>query len=194
MIRIVRALMLLLAGLFVACGSPAGSSPAPDVSVPPTTAVLLPPRPEDLPIEMLDPCTVLSLEQRLRLGVGEGRTTPSKSVPGSLTCQWRRFPEEPQDAYLIAPDPRHGAEYALGSTTGARVVIISGYGAVETQVGSSPQDAHCLLLLDVVAGQNLWVQYDYDGSTVPMTKQLACDKAKVAAEMAVRTLTEQSGG
>jgi hypothetical protein len=50
------------------------------------------------------------------------------------------------------------------------------------------------MVVDAAYGQNLVLRYEYDGSTVPMTKQLACDKAKVAAEMAVQTLIEQSGG
>jgi hypothetical protein len=90
---------------------------------------------------------------------------------------------------------QRAAEFALGSATGARVVTVGGFAAVETRRDDSyPVPFHCVLIVDIAEGQNLWVQYDYDGSTVPMTKQLACDKAKVAAELAVQTLIEQSGG
>jgi hypothetical protein len=186
--------MLLLVALVVACSPPVAGPPRPSEPATTKAAAALPARPRELPVADLDPCTLLTVEQRARLGVGEGRPAELGSGLRGPVCQWVRFPEEPQDAYLMTSDLRQGAEYALDSAAGARTVGVLGYPAVETQVGSAPPEAHCLLLVDIAEGQNLWVQYDYDGSTVPMTKQLACDKAKVAAELAVQTLIEQSGG
>jgi hypothetical protein len=148
----------------------------------------------ELQVAGLDPCAALSPEQRAQLGVGAGRASGANAALNGPVCQWTRFPEEPQDGYLIAPDLRHDAASALGTATGARAVTVSGFPAVETQVGSAPPDRQCVVLVDVATGQNLWVQYDYDGSTVPMTRELACDKARAAAEMAVRTLVERAGG
>jgi hypothetical protein len=132
--------------------------------------------------------------KRRQLGVGSGRPGIASDGFESLACLWSRFPEEPQDSYQVRLMTAQGAEALLGSVTGAAVVMIDDFAAVEIQSPYFPAPSHCVVLVDVAAGQNLWVQYDYDGSTVPMTKQLACDKAKVAAEMAVQSLIEQSGG
>jgi hypothetical protein len=107
---------------------------------------------------------------------------------------WSRFPEEPQDAYSVTADARQGAEYAIASASGANIVTVAGYGAIETQGRGAAPDRNCLLLVDVADRQNIWVQYDYDGSAVPMTRELACEKARNAADMAVQTLREQAGG
>lgn len=158
-----------------------------------STSALFPPRPQELSMTGLDPCSVLTSTQRTQLGVGEGSLHQLRSRQGQV-CMWVRFPEEPQDSYSVATDPGQGADYAIASTSGARILSVSGYGAIETQLSTAQPNTHCLLLVDVAQGQNLWVQYDYDGSAVPMTRDLACEKARNAAGMAVETLREQSGG
>ncbi|WP_433557330.1 DUF3558 domain-containing protein [Pseudonocardia xinjiangensis] len=184
--------LLMLALTLVACSADVTESPVPPTS----SADVLPARPRELPLEQgLDPCLMLTPSQQGHLGVGKGRPGVASDGFNSPACVWSRFPQEPLDSYLVQLVTQQGAEFALHSTTGARVVQIGDFAAVETQRDERyPVEFHCVLLIDVAAGQSLWVQYDYDGSTVPMTKQLACDKAKVAAEMAVQTLIEQSGG
>jgi hypothetical protein len=155
----------------------------------------LPARPRELPLAGRDPCLMLTSAQQSDLGVGNGRSGVASDGFNSPACIWSRFPDEPRDSYLVQLVSQQGAESALDSITGAQVVQVGTLAAVETRRDESyPVVFHCVLLVDVAAGQNLWVQYDYDGSTVPMTKQLACDKAKIAAEMAVQSLIEQSGG
>lgn len=184
-------LVLVAATALAGCAAAGGSIPS---SISPTpTNNSLPPRPRDLPIDRLAPCAILTSAQLTRLGLGKGR--PSLSLDGDElpACQWARFPEEPQDLFLIAIDLRKGAEYALASPL-ARVVTVTGFAAVESQRSDALPTSHCLLAVDLAAGQNLAIRYDYDGVTIPMTKELACDKAKVAAEMAIQTLIEQAGG
>jgi hypothetical protein len=186
------ALVALVALVAAACTTDADRAAAP-TSVPQDAR--LPARPQELPLNGLNPCTLLSPPQRGQLGVSDGRRGTASDGFDSPGCVWSRFPQEPRDSYLLQLVTRQGAEFALDSVTGARVVHVAGFAAVETQRDKSyPVEFHCVLLVDVTAGQNLWVQYDYDGSTVPMTKQLACDKARVAAEMAVQALAEQAGG
>ena len=152
----------------------------------------LPSRPESLPLDGQDPCALLTSDHRESLGVGRGRPGTAIEGPG---CNWSHFPDEPRDSYFVQLVTGRGAEYALASTTGARVVDTEGFAAVETQRDRSyPVEHHCVLLVDVADGQNLWVQYDYDGSTVPMSRELACEKARNAAGMAVQTLRAQAGG
>jgi hypothetical protein len=135
----------------------------------------------------------LTESQQRALGVGRGDAGSAGEGPGRAACVWGRFFDEPQDIYTIRMVTAHGAEDLLGGVTGASVIQIAGFAAVETQTPDFPANSHCLLGIDVAAGQSLYVIYDYDGSTVPMTRELACEKARVAAEMAVQTLIEQSG-
>jgi hypothetical protein len=187
--------LLALALMMIACSADVTGPPVPPTPLVNGVPSALPARPNELPLEGIDPCMMLTPSQQGHLGVSKGRPGIASDGFNSPACVWSRFPQEPQDSYLVQLVTRQGAEFALASTTGARVIQIDGFAAVETQRDERyPVEFHCVLLLDVAAGQNLWVQYDYDGSAVPMTKQLACDKARVAAEMAVQTLIEQSGG
>ena len=137
---------------------------------------------------MIDP------DQREVLGVGAGRAGVADDGFGSRACIWSRYPEEPQDTYQVRAVVAQGAEVALRSVTGASVVPIGAFSAVETQSPHLPTDSHCVLIVDVAAGQHLSLRYEYDGSTVPMTRELACEKARNAAGMAVQTLREEAGG
>lgn len=86
-----------------------------------------------------------------------------------------------------------GPETAFGNPRGTRVTTIAGFPAIETQGQFSPPDRHCGVLVGVASGQTLQVQYDYDGTALPMTRELACQKARAAAELAMQTLIEQAG-
>jgi uncharacterized protein DUF3558 len=191
--RATPTIALALAACAIAgCQTNLPGTPQPGSTTTGTTGAL-PPRPQSLPLNGRDPCALLTSDQRESLSVGSGR--PGTAGGGSPACNWSHFPDEPRDSYFLQFDTGRGAEYALASTTGARVVDIEGFAAVETQRGGSyPEERHCVLLVDVADGQNLWVQYEYNGSTVQVTRELACEKALSAAGMAVQTLREQAGG
>ncbi|NMH81204.1 DUF3558 family protein [Pseudonocardia xinjiangensis] len=178
--------------VLVACS--VGGSKVPPSSSSPTSAENLSPRPRELSLDRVDPCSLLTVVQQQQLGVGNGRPGTAGEDPQSPACAWTRFPEEPQDAYQLRLDKTQGAEGSLSSVTGAKVLHIHGFATIETLSPHLPPTSHCVMVVDAASGQNLVLRYEYDGSTVAMTKQLACDKAKVAAEMAVQTLIEQSGG
>lgn len=183
------ATIALTLALCVIAGCQTNTQGAPS---PKSTTAALPSRPQSLPLNGHDPCALLTSEQGESLGVSRGR--PGAATEGPA-CNWSHYPDEPRDSYFVQLATGRGAEYALASTTGARVVDIDGFPAVETQRDKSyPVEHHCVLLIDVADGQALWVQYDYDGSTIPMSRELACEKARNAAGMAVQTLREQAGG
>lgn len=171
------------------------SSPATDDSAGPrTTASQLPLRPRELPLDGLDPCSLLTGVQRGQLGLGDPRPSTSSDEFNSLVCQWSRFPEEPRDLFLAGLLTRRDAAYFLGSTTGARVGAVDGFAAVETVSPGTLPDRNCALFVDVAAGQSLVVRYDYGGLTVPMTTTLACEKATAAAELMIQTLARGAAG
>jgi hypothetical protein len=47
--------------------------------------------------------------------------------------------------------------------------------------------------VDVAPSQAVQVGYFYNGQTVPMTHELACQKARNAAELAMQTILTQAG-
>jgi hypothetical protein len=158
--------------------------------------VTLPPRPQDVSLQEVDPCDLLTAAQRDELGVGRGREgTATHEGFNSPSCIWTRFPEEPRDSYLIELIQQRGAEYALDSSTGVNIVQVEGFPAVETRRGGNyPNESHCVLLVDVAENQSLWIQYDYEGSTIPTDREMACEKARNTAGMAVQTLRKPAGG
>ena len=47
--------------------------------------------------------------------------------------------------------------------------------------------------VDVAPSQAVQVAYFYNGQTVPMTHEIACQKARNAAELAMQTILAQAG-
>lgn len=153
----------------------------------------LPPRPSELRLDQVDPCALLTREQFRQLGVRAGERAEDSDGLGSIACQWRNFPKEPDIHYLARLIVKRGADYALDSTTPTQVVTIDGFSAVQTTSPSGNPNDHCLLLVDVAQGQSLWVQWmttspDYPG----LTHELACQQARDAGRLMLSNLRELS--
>ena len=170
----------------VGCGG-AAESPSPPASSAPAGASL-PPRPVELRLDGVDPCSLLTVAQRAQLGVNGGLSVPSTHVTSLSgdSCTWSNLPETPDNAYLGRTVLGQGAEYASGREP---LRVVDGFAA--TTSGSTGTDpAHyCAVLVDVAPGQSLLAQYgngrkDYPG----MNHQLACDKAQQLASDMLGTL------
>ena len=74
------------------------------------------------------------------------------------------------------------------------VVNVAGFGAVETPGLYSSGENDCIVNVDVAPGQAVQVGYFYNGSTVPMNHEIACQKARNAAELAMQTILAKIGG
>ena len=74
-----------------------------------------------------------------------------------------------------------------------QVTSVAGFGAVQTPAlyGFGEQD--CVVNVDVAPSQAVQVAYFYNGQTVPMTHEIACQKARNAAELAMQTILAQAG-
>ena len=70
---------------------------------------------------------------------------------------------------------------------------MAGFGAVQAPAlyGTGKQD--CVVNVDVAPSQAVQVGYFYNGTTVPMTHEIACQKARRAAEMAMQTILARTG-
>lgn len=123
-----------------------------------------------------------------------GRFIPPEPDAVGPSCRWLHSPDEPVEAYRIALDSYSGIETSFTNSGGIRVITVAGYPALETESPALLRpDTQCIVVVDVAPGQALQVNYDYAGA-LPMTRERACDRARPAAEMAMRTLIEQAGG
>lgn len=154
---------------------------------------MLPPRPQAIRIDETDPCSLLTSDQQTRLGVRGATPVPAEEKIGP-GCRWLHSPDEPVEAYQIFRDTESGIESGFGNSRGITVITVAGFPAIETQSERTQlPETQCIVAVDVAPGQTLQVNYDYNGA-LPMTRERACDKARPAAEMAMRTLIEQAGG
>ena len=113
-----------------------------------------------------------------------------KRGPG---CDWIHSPTEPVESYTVDVNTRGGVELAFGQPQ-LKVITVAGFGAVETPGLFSSGKHDCIVNVDVAPGQAVQVSYFYNGSTVPMTHELACQKARNAAELAMQTILAKVGG
>lgn len=157
--------------------------------LPSTGVSRLPARPDDLRLDQVDPCALLTTAQVHQLGVHAGERKPNSDELGSIACLWRNFPEQPDSTYLARLITRRGADYALNSGTGAQVVTIDGFAAVQTTSPYADPKEHCLLLVDVAQGQSLWVQWRTLSNNYPgLTHELACQQAQEAGRLMLGNL------
>ncbi|WP_425469178.1 DUF3558 domain-containing protein [Pseudonocardia hierapolitana] len=177
--------LVLLAGCTTIGGTPAPADPAQPTSAAST-------RPRDVRIDGIDPCSLLTDEQRAELGL-DGRPVldhgPSSLYPGGdvPVCVTRGF--EPRAV---------SAGITLATTAG-----IDLYTAGSLEVDIQPTQVHgfpgvvavpqrftewCSVIVDVAPGQLLDVQFADGGRTPPIPQTQLCEDAVVVADHAMSTL------
>jgi Protein of unknown function (DUF3558) len=182
-----RLTLIPLVAACAACSTAVSGTPVADSETP-----HLPPRPRELRINGLNPCSTLTAAQLNMLGVRfyASDAPRDKRGPG---CDWIHSPAEPIESYTVAINTRGGVELAFGQPQ-LEVVTVAGFGAVETPGVYSSGKYECIVNVDVGPGQAVQVGYFYNGSTVPMNHELACQKARNAAELAMQTILAKTGG
>lgn len=163
----------------VGCG---GGSPS-------TGGSRLPARPDELHLDRVDPCALLTRPQVHQLGVGAGKRKENTDELGSGGCLWDNFPEEPDTSFLARLITNRGADYALDSTEPTQVVKIDGFSAVQTKSPQGDPNDHCLLYIDVATGESLMVKWLTLSRNYPgLTDQFACQQARDAGRLMVENL------
>ena len=172
--------------LCAACSSTVGGAPSPDSNVP-----QMPARPRALNIEGVDPCGTLTASQLKSLGVARYGASVAEGTRGP-GCEWIHSPTEPVEHYSVGINTRGGVELVFGQPQ-LEVTSVAGFGAVQAPAlyGSGHQD--CVVNVDVAPSQAVQVAYFYNGQTVPMTHEIACQKARRAAELAMQTSLARTG-
>lgn len=183
-----RALVVLVLAAVTAlvgvagCGGAPSAPPSPPVAAP--TRPKLPPRPVELRLDGVDPCSLLTDAQLREFGVyraSSDQSEPDSPIQGP-GCLWSNFPAKPDNGYSGSAVLNHGAEYALGREP---LRSIDGFAATTTTSTGSDPNYYCAVMVDVAPGQALGADYDNLSKDYPgMNRKLACDKAmKLAAAM-----------
>lgn len=186
-------LSVMLAFGVLGCGTagapPTTPAPGRPVPAPARPGPILPPRPAVLPLDKVDPCALLTDAQVRQLGVEPGQSqVHADEMPGP-DCLWSNFPRKPDRGWLAQPLPYRGADYALGSTTGAQVVRVGAFSAVQTSSALLETRYNCILFVDTGPGQSLLVQFSNVMADDPtMTHERACQNAITGATMMIQNL------
>ncbi|MGH3935983.1 MAG: DUF3558 domain-containing protein [Pseudonocardiaceae bacterium] len=190
--------MLAVAGVLAlaatGCAGPptgSGGTPRQTSAAPATSVTALPPRPREIDLIGVDTCTLLTTEQQRQLGTD--RPPGLSNYPdryGNQSCSYGKSLSSPRFGYSVKVVTQEDATvYLTGERdVTARVVLVAGFPAVENR---RPTDERgCFVDVSTKDGQYLSVQYaESTGSND--TAEVACEKARVAAELAMLTLLTQ---
>lgn len=144
----------------------------------------LSPRPAELKINDVDPCSLFPADRRAEFGVNQPPLGPTPK--GNMTgCSF----SSPTGGVGIYADPGHDAAYFLGDTLSniGTEISVGGYPAV-SGYPKTRKDSVCFIEIDVAEGQNLSVQYDDRAKRGP---DALCPIAQKVALVALDALKAQ---
>lgn len=190
-----RSLSRFVALLFVAIAVTTSAAACSGIAPTPQTRTLFPDRPSTIDIVRIDPCSVLSENQKSTLGVDAGTPRTADVGVGSASrgCAWINSDEGYGYTFQTIPI---GAEAAMESP-GSLLQVVSGFGAVQNQpdqVQGSGIPPTCQLTIDVNQGQAIRVQVQpvdiQEGRSEELLRE-ACGRARAFAADTLTTLTTQ---
>jgi hypothetical protein len=119
-------------------------------------AVTLPPRPADLSLTGVDPCSLLTPTQRKQLGVAKGvKGLPAQLMDNSPTCNFRFADGTPGAEFNVAVDTTEGIQLFLGPRLAddIRQVSVAGFPAVDVTLKPPDLLQGCTTAVSVASGQ-----------------------------------------
>jgi len=154
-----------------------------------TTSLTLPPRPREIPLDKVNPCAILTKNQRAALSLD---TTPSPYTDTELkakACTIRGTYSGQVARLALVTD--EGAELWISdeAQNKAKVIAIVGFPALE--VRTPGLDTLCNVEVDVAQGEFLDVMFRDGGGAAPIPQDDLCLGAQRVAEAAMTSL---SGG
>jgi hypothetical protein len=158
----------------------------------PTTSSL-PPRPRDVPIDDVDPCTLLTRQQRGELGLDQP-PLPAKQrsvlYPGEVsTCTISG--NERGISFYVQVVTTAGIEFFTSGRTASDVRITEIGGFPAAIAAPKNTDDSCKALVDTAPGQMVDVQARSSGATPPIPQLQLCRDAERAANLVMETLLDQ---
>ncbi len=177
--------------LLVACVVAAGCTTVVEGTPSAPSGVLLPPRPREVRLDGVDPCSLLTPEQRAELGL--------TSKPAYSNSYVELFRGEVPTCTIHSSRP-DATIVGIGVVTTVGIErwqdpdlsadvhpeAVAGFPAVVTVPTGS--NAYCGVEVDVAVGQLLDVQVLDGGDVPPVEQSDLCERAVRSAEQAVRSL------
>ncbi len=184
------AITAALAGLISACGAwPTVGATEPSGA--PSAAPTLPPRPREIDLTGVDTCTLLTPQQQQLLGTDHAPVATDRADHyGNTSCHYDKFESSSRFGYAVRVVTQEDATVYLTGERDvvARVVSAAGFPAVENH--RPLDDRGCFVDVSTKDGQYLDVQYSKSAGSIDAI-EVACEKARFAAELAMQTLLTQ---
>jgi hypothetical protein len=187
---------IALSALALVAGCTATSSGKPGAqSPPPGTATAgddspLPPRPRDIGLDGVNPCTLWTADQLAALAL---MPNPRRSVTtaGDDICHFDALDQEPPEITLsVATIVDHDAANMYLPDHGDTIIDVARFPAVR-----SPADPAglrpCQVLVSTAPGQTLEITLDYSSTKNHLSTEQACELTVKAATLAMQTLQSQ---
>ncbi|GAA3880972.1 hypothetical protein GCM10022243_52000 [Saccharothrix violaceirubra] len=183
------ALLTAVAALTAACTTEQpgkGMAASPTSAAPKTTTTEKKPRPEEIKLDGIDPCQVLTDEQMKQLSVSR-RTRMNQDLVKDGS-------EDPVCNYGNNSSPRiiYGVGLVIGSgidhwtgngNVDVKPTTVGGYSAVTLTFKGAPVD--CALAIDIAGGQQFYFDYEPGQAAA---QDVMCQNAVKGAELALATL------
>lgn len=198
--------MLVLLGLLVAVAATACTKSEAGQAAPQQTTstgssssgtqnptVTVPPRPRELKLNGLEPCSLITQAQRTELKIDRtrSRSNGTQQYKGMPECVLSIEKQQPFYQYVVTAATNEGIGPWLSGKRNveAKLVSVSGFAAVTFwSRGAHDTNADgCTLAIDVANGQQLMVDTNNDGGH-SFTLDQMCQRAQHAAELAMQTL------
>ena len=180
-----------VAVLLSACETSSTAGTGETTAAPGSSKPALPPRPREIDLTGVDTCTLLTPEQQKQIDTD----TPPEFTKyldryGNRRCDYGKRLSSPRFGYQLKVVTQEDAAVYLTNERDAvaRVVSAAGFPAVEAR---PPGDERgCFMFVSTTGGQYLSIQYSESAGSNDTT-EVACEKARVAAELAMQTLLRQ---
>lgn len=146
----------------------------------------IPPRPEELKLDGIDPCTLLTEAQQDQLKID--RKPRARTHNGSRVCAFDVTDTEPAHDYDLRAITTEGiGQWFSGRrNVDAWLVSVAGFPAAQFKTFGT-EKADCSTSVDVAEGQQLAVQLT-QSSKQQLSQDQMCQMSQQAAELAVQTL------
>lgn len=155
-------------------------------------SVSLPPRPADVPLTGVDPCTLLTGPQQRTLKVAKGvKGLPAQLENNSPTCNFRFADGTPGAEYNIAVDTAEGIALYLNQNLADNVqqVSVGGFPALDITLKAPDLLAGCSTAVSVANGQMFVV--DLGQPARGTTTAQSCARTEQVADAVLATATSR---
>jgi hypothetical protein len=163
------------------------SSASPAPTTPTTTSLTLPPRPRELPLDKVNPCTILTKQQRTQLSLDTTPTPYTDTELKARACTIRgTYSGQVARLALVT---NSGADLWISdeAQNTAKVISVVGFPALEVRTPNL--DTLCNVEVDVAQGEFLDVLFRDGGSATPIPQDDLCLGAQRVAEAAMNSLS-----